>query len=120
MPLETIDATLMAWTDFTRPSHFWTVIRCAPGYDLTPDDILSFVGAGDGGRGSLLLTDTGVLWGARCLYLGGAGTDDDPYVVRLKRRGRRFTIRRCADRLACYRGNAAGPTEPIWTAEESG
>jgi hypothetical protein len=51
----------MAWKDFTRQLHFWTVIRCAPGYELEPNDVLSFVGEGDGGRDSMLLTDTGLL-----------------------------------------------------------
>src|SRR5262245_3052447 len=94
---------VMSWQDFTRQLHFWTVVCCAPGYDLTPNDVLSFVGDGDGGRGSMLLTDTGVLWGSRCRYVGGSGTAADPDVVQVKRRLRRFIIRRSAGRLDCYR-----------------
>ena len=109
----------MVWKDFTRQLHFWTVIRCAPGCELTPNDILSFVGDGDGSKCSMLLTDTGMLWGAKCRYVGGSGTAADPDVVQVTHRWRRFTIRRCAGDLACYRGGAAGSGEPIWTAEES-
>ena len=51
----------MAWKDFTRQLHFWTVVRCVPCCELAPNDALSFVDGGDGGRDSLLLTDTGLL-----------------------------------------------------------
>ena len=110
---------IMAWKDFTRQLHFWTVTRCAPGYGLEPNDILSFVGAGDGGRDSMLLTDTGLLWASRCRYIGGSGTGADPDVVQVKRRWRRFTIRRCRGHLVCFRGDAGDEPVPIWTAEES-
>ena len=105
----------MAWKDFTLQLHVWTVTRCAPGYGLTPNDILLFAGDGDGGRGSLLLTDIGLVWASKCRYLGGSGTAADPDVVQVRRRFRRFTIQRRASSLACYR---AGAGEPVWTAEE--
>jgi hypothetical protein len=113
-----LDNSGMAWQDFIRPLHFWTVTRCASGCGVTPDDILSFVGEGDGSPGSLLLTDTGSLWGSHCRYLRGSGTAADPDIVRVKRRFRRFTVKRCAHLLVCYRGlGEAG--EPVWMAKES-
>ncbi len=108
----------MAWQDFTLQLHFWTVTRCASGYGLNPNDILLFAGEGDGGRESLLLTDTGLVWASRCRYLGGSGTAADPDVVRVRRRFRSFTVQRCAGALACYRGTATGGGEPVWTAAE--
>jgi hypothetical protein len=109
----------MAWKDFTlQLHHHWTVSRCLPGCGLTPNDILLFAGDGDGGRGSLLLTDTGLVWASRCRYLGGSGTAADPDLVQVRRRFRRFTIQRRAGFLACYRGAAAGASEPVWTAEQ--
>ncbi len=103
----------MAWEDFNLKLHYWTVLRCAPGYDLIPNDILLFAGEGDGSRGSLLLTDTGQVWGSRCRYLGGSGTAEDPDVVRVRRRFRRFIIQRRASALTCWRGG-----EAIWEAAE--
>ncbi|HEV8583250.1 MAG TPA: hypothetical protein VGX68_29640 [Thermoanaerobaculia bacterium] len=108
----------MAWQDFTQPLHFWMVTRCAPGCGVTPDDILSFVGDGGESGESLLLTDTGLLWGSSCRYLGGSGTAADPDVVRVRRGFRRFTIKRCAHLLVCYRGDVEDAGEPVWMAKE--
>lgn len=122
----------MAWDDFKNTTLPWEVIRSVHDEVKAPH-VLEFVGGGSK-VDSKMKTLSGDWEEAE--YLGGSGTDPNPDVVRLFRKGKEYFIQRSGRKLACHsgkatltkpythRGNQGGDegegTNPVWEAQEGG